>query len=491
MKARRYIFPKWTIRATVSVCGFWLLLCNLPASASMIYPAKGFFADPWDTRALVPPVGQYRAASGPVVHLPAVQMPSSKVLEHLKTLPELTAWALAHNPQTSGAWANLEAQAAALGYTKGLWLPIISAQVQGQRSETLYSTSLLNTPAQNGLYSSLSLSEVLFNFGYRQANVSAAHATALAARYSANETLQTVALDVADAYYGLAESKAIVETYQRGVREARMIYQSTRTQYRAHLKAITDVYQAKTELAQAQEDLASAQGSLQASQGQLAESVGLPISVRVHIHRLRPPKVPHAPIVSHWLHLAYHQNQAIRADLETMAAARHNISVAKSQGLPSLSLVGSLGKNFFQQNPDQESFSVGLQLNVPLDTNFQAQYQVQKARALYQEARAQAQQAIQNIFLQVWKAYFQWQSSYRAYKAAQSQVQNAQKALSGIRTQYRIGLANILDLVTAEENLINARVTKSEQLAAYYQFQAELYRYAGVALLTRPLNTRP
>ena len=454
----------------------------LPASASLLYPTQGFFSDPWDTQALVPPPGQYRAVPGPHLQIRRIKVPPTAVLKRLRTLPALTAWALAHNPQTASAWADLAAQAAALGYAKGLWLPSISGQVQGQRSETLYSTSLLNAPAVNGLYSSLSFSEVLFDFGYRQASVQAARSTALAARYSANETLQTIALNVADAYYGLAETLAIVETYRQGVREAQKIYQDTRTQYRAHLKAVTDVFQAQTELALAREDLASAQGSLQASRAQLAESVGLPVSVRLHIPPLFTPQAPHAPTVTHWLHQAYHQNPAIQADLESMAATRHNIAVAKAQGLPSVSLVGNLGKDWFHKTPNQESFSVGLQLNVPLDANFQHQYQVQKERALYRQAHAQARQEVQSVFLQVWQAYYRWQSSYRAYQAAQSQVHSAEKALSGIRTQYRIGLANILDLVTAEENLISARVTKTEELAAYYQYQASLYRYVGVAL---------
>lgn len=474
-------------RITQGLCGGVLFVFTFPASAALLYPAQGFFADPWNTQALVPPLGQYRAVPGVPPQVPRIPPPSPALLKRLRTLPALTAWALAHNPQTASAWASLEAQAAALGYAQGLWLPTISAQVQGQRSETLYSIHQLNAPAVNGLYSSLSFSEVLFNFGYRQASVQAAHANTLVARYSANETLQTVALNVADAYYGLAEAEAVVDTYQQGVREAREIYADTRIQYRAHLKAVTDVYQAQTELAQARENLAAAQGSLQASRGQLATTVGLPVSLRLAILPLSPPQAPHAPMVTHWLQQAYRQNPAIQADRESMAASRHSISVAQDQGLPSVSLVGNLGKDWFQKTPNQESFSVGLQLHVPLDSNFQTQYQVQKERALYHQAQAQAQQEVQSVFLQVWQAYYRWQSSYRAYQAARSQVHSAQKAMSGIRTQYRIGLANILDLVTAEENLISARVTETEELAAYYQYQAALYRYAGVALMGKKL----
>ncbi len=465
----------------------WIVLFSLSTSASLLYPSRGFFSDPWDTRGLVPPVGQYQSVPGTLPAAPVTQTPAPHILKRLRTLPAITAWALAHNPQTAEAWANLEAQAAVLGYTKGLWLPTISAQIQGQRSETIYAKGF-NAPPVNGLYSSLSLSEVLFNFGYRRASVQTARANTLVARYSANETLLTVALNVADAYYGLAEAESVVGIYRKGVREARQIYQAARVQYRAHLKAVTDVYQARIELAQAQEDLVSAQGSLLASRGQLAESAGLPISTDLQIPHLPSPLPPHVTTVSRWLHKALHQNPGIQADLENITAAQHTISEAEAQGLPSLSLVSNFGKDLFQKSINQESFSVGIQLNVPIDANFQTQYQVQKDRALYRDAKAQAHQEIQSVFLQVWQAYFNLKSSYRAYRAARIQVGYAEKALSGIRTQYRIGLANILDLVTAEENLLNARVAQIEALSSYYQYQAALYCYAGIAMtkITNP-----
>jgi Outer membrane protein len=134
------------LRSSWRFLGGFLVFFALPASATLLYPTQGFFSDPWDTQALVPPLGQYRAVPGPHLQIGCVKPPPPAVLKRLRTLPALTAWALAHNPQTASAWADLEAQAAALGYAKGLWLPSISAQVQGQRSETLYSTSLLNAP---------------------------------------------------------------------------------------------------------------------------------------------------------------------------------------------------------------------------------------------------------------------------------------------------------------------------------------------------------
>ncbi|EGQ63799.1 outer membrane toxin secretion efflux protein, putative, partial [Acidithiobacillus sp. GGI-221] len=79
---------------------------------------------------------------------------------------------------------------------------------------------------------------------------------------------------------------------------------------------------------------------------------------------------------------------------------------------------------------------------------------------------------------EVWQAYAGLKSAMGAYVNAQQQVISAKNALSGIRTEYRIGLANILELITAEQNLIQARTTRASELANYYEYQADLYRYA-------------
>ncbi|MCR1342403.1 TolC family protein, partial [Acidithiobacillus ferrooxidans] len=130
--------------------------------------------------------------------------------------------------------------------------------------------------------------------------------------------------------------------------------------------------------------------------------------------------------------------------------------------------------------PNVKIYSVGLQLNIPFDTNFTTEYQVKEDRALYRQAHAQARQETDTILLEVWQAYAGLKSAMGAYVNAQQQVISAKNALSGIRTEYRIGLANILELITAEQNLIQARTTRASELANYYEYQADLYRYAGL-----------
>ncbi len=467
-----------------SCIALFLVLClswSDPGLATdFLYPAHGFFSDPWGTGEGLPALGAYTTGRHGLPEPALPGTPGSKILAHLRSLPALTNWALLHNPQTASAWAGLGAQAAALGIAKGLWLPTVSVGIGGQRSGDILSRGF-SPPLANTMNATLSLNEVLYDFGQRAAAISKAESAVLIARYEANAAIQQVALTVANAYYALAGAEARVRVYRQGVKEAQTIYADTRLQYRAHLKPITDMYQAQTERSQAREQLVIAQGTEQSDRGALAQAAGLPVAMHLPIGTLQSPRQRLSIGIRRWLRSAVRKNPSILSDLATIREAREAIFQAEAQGLPSISLVGNLGQNQYQsQQPNVKIYSVGLQLNIPFDTNFTTEYQVKEDRALYRQAHAQARQETDTILLEVWQAYAGLKSAMGAYVNAQQQVISAKNALSGIRTEYRIGLANILELITAEQNLIQAGITSASELANYYEYQADLYRYAGL-----------
>ncbi|WP_197513208.1 TolC family protein [Acidihalobacter aeolianus] len=393
-------------------------------------------------------------------------------------MPALTAWALQHNPQTAAAWASLRAAAAALGVAKGAWLPTSSVIVNDQRSGTTYDIGI-SPPPVNGVYNSLTLSETLFHFGYRRATVDQARANVLASRFDANAALQSIALNVAVDYYDMAQAREEVHIYRQGVAEAHEIYADAEAQYRVHLKSATDVYQAQMELAQAQEQLHSAQGQAAAQRGILAEAAGLPVTTPLSVYPLPVPRDTVPASIHALLRTTLRKNPTLLAEQARVRAASAAVRQAASADSPSLSLNAGLGKNVLSNQPDESSFSIGLKLNIPLDLSYSAAYQMQQNRALMQEAQAQVRVTANAVQLSVWENYARWRGAVRAYKAARQQVASARKAVDGIRTEYRIGLASMLDLVTAEQNLISARIVLVEVMNEVAVDRAQLYRNVG------------
>ncbi|MHB8316882.1 MAG: TolC family protein, partial [Acidithiobacillus ferrivorans] len=92
-------------------------------------------AQPWTTQATLP-------------DLPKLQGLSVEEQAQIWTLPQLTAYALAHNPQTAAAWDGLRAQAASLGMAKSAWLPSLSLNTNFSRRQAA-STAGFTVPARN------------------------------------------------------------------------------------------------------------------------------------------------------------------------------------------------------------------------------------------------------------------------------------------------------------------------------------------------------
>ena len=451
----------------------------------------GILDDPWGLMTRVAPPGTYSPGRH---HLPRIRRPKRPpraVLADLRSLPALTAWALRHNPRTALAWQEWRAEAAALGVAKSVWLPAVNGVFAAQRSATMVRAPAASVGPANGLYSTLSLDEVLFHFGYRRASVAKARAAFLAARYNVDDAIQQIALAVADRYYDLAEAHQDVAIYRYDVREARRVYTAARRLYHAHLKPITDLDLAKTLWAQARASLSEARGLERVRRGELAQAAGLPVGTPLSVVSLPAPAGPLPYTIRHWLQAALAHNPSLLADLALARETHQAIREAAAQTLPSVSLLGSAGNDEFPHGPDVNSFAVGLQINVPFNINFANTYRIEQQRATYRAARAQTREQAHRVLLAVWQAFYGLQSSMRSYHSATIATISARRALSGIGTQYRIGLANMLDLISAESNLVASRITQLRALTDYYRYRAALFRDSALIPRAAPTLHRP
>ncbi len=466
--------------ALVRVAILGLLIARCALAAPGLRPRTDLWNDPWGTTDHLPALGAYSPGRHGLPRWRVPPPPSRSQLATLRSLPRLTAWALRHNPRTAMAWEALRAQAAALGVAKSVWLPSVDGTLTEQRAKTVVRGTNIASGPTDALYSTLSFSEVLFHFGYRRAHVARARAALLVARYGTDESLQRVALVIADAYYGLAQARADVAVYRRDVRESGRIYQAARHLYRAHLKPITDVELAKTQWAEARSQLLSIEGLERVRRAQLAETAGLPVGTPLTAASLRNPGRPVPVPVRRWLHRALRDNPALLADLARVREAHRLVRETAARGWPSVSLMAGAGNAEFPHGPDENSFALGIQVNVPFDMNFAQTYRIQQEQALTHALRAQTHARAHRILLAVWRAYYGLQSSLRAYRKAALAARSAHAALIGIRTQYRIGLADMLDVITAESDLTAARLTRLHLLSDSYRYRAALFRYAAL-----------
>ncbi len=406
------------------------------------------------------------------------------------TLAELTAFALRHNPATEVSYANLQASAAGLGVATSGYLPTLSLTSSASRSQQ-NSTAGFAIPPLNADSTSLSLSYVLLDFGARAAERNAAKAEVFISGFDNNLAIQNVSLSVTQNYYQLIGEQALVRAYQQTVAEDQASLETARLQQKSGLATISDVLQAQAALAQAKAELVSAQAQVQSDRGALAESCGLPATNPIPLKPLNthtlPPNV--IPAVQRLIHYAVSHNASVSADAAQILADRADVQSDQAEGLPTLSLNASGGKRFQNQLLPSQNWSIGVTLTVPIFSGFKDTYQVEEARSQVRSAQATLNEETQTVSLSVYQDYQTVLGARESARAAQLAVTSAKASLKAVRAQYKVGLATMVDLLTAQATLTTAQQTEIQDITTGYIDLANLANALGYIEIPHDLTS--
>jgi outer membrane protein TolC len=163
------------------------------------------------------------------------------------------------------------------------------------------------------------------------------------------------------------------------------------------------------------------------------------------------------------------------------AAAGSQIRVAKSAELPSLTLGSNAARTTFSPTgASGPSYSVALGVSIPIFNGFSHQYDVAAAQARADAVSALADQTRQNVITQVFVSYYALQTSEQRVATSDALLASAQQSAQVAAGRYREGVGSILDLLTAQSALANARAQNVQSRWQWYTALAQLARDAGV-----------
>ncbi|MEY2342285.1 TolC family protein [Acidithiobacillus sp. IBUN Pt1247-S3] len=462
----------------------WISLGLFLLSATAHAGVGVAFDDPFFTDSGLPqqPGQAWQGVPKQLPALPEPQSWSAALAGKTWTLPELSSWALAHNPQTAAAWEGLRAQAAALGMADSAWLPSLTLSTSASRRQAV-STAGFSVPARNSVMPSLSLSYTLWDFGLRAAKTDAAQAQEWVAGYTQNQTLQTVIFNVTQAYYKLLGNQALLAADAKTVAENQKALEAAEVLHRAGQATIGDLYQARASLATAQSTYAAQEQTVRSSQGTLASDLGLPTNSVIHIAALTADSSSPGQLrqgVDSLMHAAESANPALQQARAQVAVANANIHSARAQGLPSLGVTGSYGYQFQGGFQPGDTWSVGLTLTVPLFTGFNNHYAVRQAEATARQDADTLAATRNSTMASIWQDYHGFQGDLAAYPGASSSLANARKAREVVLAQYKVGQATIQDVLQAESTLAQSRYTLIANLVNSYVALAQLSQAVGM-----------
>jgi outer membrane protein len=217
------------------------------------------------------------------------------------------------------------------------------------------------------------------------------------------------------------------------------------------------VAQAQARRAAAVAALDLARANLKTSRATYERVIGHPPS---HLVEARESRLVSRSL-SENIEISLRESPSVVSALYNEQAARYTIDLVRGELLPSAQLESNYSKRF-DSSPAIDSIettTVTGRLTVPFYTGGEVQARVRQAKHTHVQRLQEIEQARTEVQAQVVTAWSQLQAAQAAVESDQASVDANRIALAGVREEERVGQRTLLDVLNAEQELLNSEVT--------------------------------
>jgi outer membrane protein len=390
-----------------------------------------------------------------------------------ESLIEALTMAYQSNPTLRAQRARLRATDEGVAQALSGWRPEV--ELTGSGAKTRQRTNAVPAKSSRTPYSgTLSVTQSLYRGGRTVAETSQAESEVEAARARLTSVEQVVLLDAATAYMDVVRDEAVLELNVNNEQVLTRQLEATRDRFSVGEVTRTDVAQAESRLAGALADRRQAEGNLEVSRATYRQIMGTMPGT------LSQPDLPQPPAADgeEAAQLADTQNPGVLAAIHDEAAAQINVRAVTGELLPSVDLTANASRSRNQAIEDRttNTVSVTAALTIPLYQTGSVSARVRAAKQLADRARRlidEARRAAVQDAASAWETLVAVRSRIEALS---SQVRAAQIALDGVTQEATVGSRTVLDVLDAEQELLNAQVglvgAQRDEIVAHFDLLA-------------------
>ena len=411
---------------------------------------------------------------------------ASAALAQPRTLQDALAAAYSNNPSLQGARAQLRATDEGVPQALSGWRPQVVLSGAGG-----YGDGSIRSGGQTGRNDRLifsqqaSLTQPLYRGGATRAGTNQADNQVFAQRGRLLATEQQVFSDTINAFVQVIQSQQILQLNINNEQVLARQLQATNDRFRVGEITRTDVAQAEAALAGARAQRQTGEGNLQTARANYRRFVG---ELPDQLIEPQPLKLP-LRNQTEAAQLASQNNPNVIAALFENAASRDAIDVAFSQLMPQLSVQALAARNDNASIASQRTIGgqVVLNASIPLYQGGAEYSRVRQARQTEQQARKAVDDTRRQAIQQATQAWETLVAARSTIESTRAQIRANQIALEGVQREAIVGSRTTLDVLNAEQALLNSRVTLVQNLSnlvtASYSVAAAIGR-----LTARDLN---
>jgi len=393
-----------------------------------------------------------------------------------QTLMEALAAAYSNNPGLEAARADLRSTDEGVPQALSNYRPNLALSADVARSMTH-----LNTRSPNGdrdqidtpRNTSLTVTQPLYRGSRTINDVAKAELAVKASRANLVAKEQDVLLSAVTSYMNVFENQAKLDLEMKNEQVLKRQLEATQDRFRVGEITRTDVSQAEARVAGAAADRIQSEGNLNNARANYVKVIGEipgklvdPTKMTIKFERLEDI-----------IRVALRNHPDVVSQRHLELSARKNIKSVEGELLPTVNLVGNLARAWeIAGNDDQKTTGkITLNLTMPL---YQKGTVYSKLRAAKQDAREsslkleEAERNVREVSAKAWESLNSAEARIRSFTA---QIKSAEIALEGVQREASVGSRTVLDVLDAEQELLDAKISligaNKEQIIASFQLR--------------------
>src|SRR5882724_7958564 len=420
------------------------------------------------------------------------------------TLESALAYAYVNNPQLNSQRALVRATdesvpTALAGYrpraiaTASIGTQSLSSTIREIGSTTpvgapasYFTQSGVNTPHSAGV----TVTQNLLN-GFQTANrTRLAESQVFAARETLRSIEQTVLLNAATAYMNLLRDGGVLELQRSNLEVLQEQLRQTKARLESGNVTATDVSQAEARLNVGRTQLFVAEANYASARAVYRQVIGLDpgrLAAAAPVDRFTPHVIAEA------IAAGVAQSPLVTTAQHNVDIATHQVKVAESALYPTLSVQGAVQQSYENTLTQLRSFDgqVVAQYTAQLYQGGSEYAAIRQAKETQGQKQLDLSVARDQARVAVAQAWAQLEAAKQAIESSKNQVKAAEAALNGVREEARLGQRTTLDVLNAQQELVNARIalvtSQRDRLVNSYTLLAAIGRLAPQVLgLTVP-----
>ena len=400
-----------------------------------------------------------------------------------RTLQDALGAAYSNNPSLQAARAQLRATDEAVPTALAGWRPqvVLSGSAGSAFGDQVTGTVGREITTKQGravVTGTGTVTQPLYRGGRTTAGTNRAENQVMAQRARLIAAEEQLFSDTVQAFVTVISNSQLLALNTNNEQVLQRQLQATNDRFRVGEITRTDVAQAEAALAGAAATRQTAEGNLQTARANFQRLVG---ELPDRLTEPQPLKLP-TRTLEEAKALAGANNATVIANLFQNAADKDNFDLQYSALLPNVSLQGSgtYAQNSAQKNVTSQGGQILATLSVPIYQGGAEYAAIRQARQTEQQSRKLIDDARRTAIQQTISQWETYQAARSTIDSTRTQIRSNQIALEGTQREAIVGSRTTLDVLNAEQTLLNSRTTLVQNLAnlvtASYQVSAAVGR---------------